>query len=56
MFAILAILTQLQDNRYGHPVAYWSRKMQSAEVTVHYQTHDAEMLEIAGAFKHGANT
>jgi hypothetical protein len=49
-FAIAAILTQLQeDDKQWHPVAYWSRKMQPAELN--YETHDSELLAIVEAFK-----
>ena len=48
--AVAAILTQLQeDDGQWHPVAYWSRKMQPAELN--YETHDAELLAIVEAFK-----
>ena len=48
-FAIAGILSQVQEDKQWHPVAFWSRKMQGAER--HYETHDKELLAIVESFK-----
>jgi transposase InsO family protein len=48
-YALGAILSQLHDYRW-RPVAFWSRKMNSAEVN--YHTYDQELLAIMEALKH----
>ena len=48
-FAIGAILLQPDKDGNLHPVAYHSRKLNSAELN--YSTHDKEMLAIIDAFK-----
>ena len=48
-YAIGAILAQQDNDQQWHPVAYFSRKMISAERN--YETHDAELLAIVEAFK-----
>jgi hypothetical protein len=47
-FAIGAVLSQLHNKRL-HPVAFYSRKMEKAEIN--YDIHDKEMLAIVAAFK-----
>ena len=47
-FAIGAVLSQLHGKRL-HPVAFYSRKMDKAEIN--YDIHDKEMLAIVAAFK-----
>jgi hypothetical protein len=50
-FAIAAILSQLnEESGAWHPIAFWSRKLISAETR--YETHDQELLAIVAAFKH----
>ena len=49
-YAIGGILSQQDEDRHWHPVAYYSRKMIPAERN--YETHDAELLAIVEAFKH----
>lgn len=53
-FAISGILSQPRPGKNGkvqwHPVAFYSRKMSSAERN--YDTHDGELLAIVEAFKH----
>jgi transposase InsO family protein len=49
-FAAAAILSQLHDPGNWHPVAFWSRKLTSAEAG--YPTYDQELLAIVFAFKH----
>ena len=53
-FAIGSVLsqpfpTQEATKQHRHPVAFWSRKLNSAEAN--YETHDAELLAIVQAFK-----
>jgi hypothetical protein len=53
-FAICAILSQLHTEGPSkpkwHPIAFYSRKLSSAERN--YDTHDKELLAIVQAFKH----
>ena len=56
-FALSGILSQpvvedvaIQSQKHWHPVAFWLRKMNSAERN--YETHDAELLAIVESFKH----
>ena len=49
-FAIAAVLSQQHEDRRWYPVAFWSRKLNPAEVN--YGTPDQEMLAIVEAFKH----
>jgi hypothetical protein len=44
-----AVLSQIQETKRLHPVAYHSRKFKPAEIN--YDVHDKEMLEIVTAFK-----
>lgn len=48
-FAIAGILSQVQEDKQWHPVAFWSCKMQGTEC--HYKTHDKELLAIMESFK-----
>ena len=50
-YAIGGVLSQLTSDNSGrwHPVAFYSRKMISAETR--YKTHDGELLDIVEAFK-----
>ena len=50
-YAIGGVLSQLTSDNLGrwHPVAFFSRKMISAETK--YETHDGELLAIVEAFK-----
>lgn len=48
-YAISGIYSQKQDDGQWHPVAFYSRKLISAETR--YETHDLEMLAIVDAFK-----
>jgi hypothetical protein len=48
-YAISGIYSQKQDDGQWHPVAFYSRKLISAETR--YETHDLEMLAIVNAFK-----
>ena len=48
-FALGAILSQLCENNWWHPIAFHSRKFQPAEVN--YDVHDTEMTAIVAAFK-----
>ena len=48
--AIGAILSQMDDDGFPHPVEFFSRKLNDAEVN--YDTYDKEMLAIVAAFKH----
>ena len=48
-FAIAGILSQVQEDKQWHPVAFWSHKMQGTER--HYETHDKELLAIVESFK-----
>ncbi|CAG8731460.1 4934_t:CDS:1, partial [Racocetra fulgida] len=43
-YALGAILSQLQNDGYLYPVAYYSRKFSSAEIN--YEIHDKELLAI----------
>jgi len=49
-FAIGAILSQQDEERRLHPVAFHSRKFQPAEIN--YKIDDKELLAIVDAFKH----
>ena len=49
-FAIGAILSQRDEKRRLHPVAFHSRKFQPAEIN--YKIHDKELLVVVDAFKH----
>jgi RNase H-like domain found in reverse transcriptase/Reverse transcriptase (RNA-dependent DNA polymerase)/Integrase zinc binding domain/Chromo (CHRromatin Organisation MOdifier) domain/gag-polyprotein putative aspartyl protease len=49
-FAIAAVLSQQQEDGKVRPVAYYSRKMNSAERN--YDVHDKELLAIVMAVKH----
>jgi len=49
-FAIGAILSQRDEERCLHPVAFHSRKFQPAEIN--YEIHDKELLAVVDAFKH----
>jgi len=48
-FAIGAILSQRDEGRCLHPVAFHSRKFQPAEIN--YEIHDNELLAVVDAFK-----
>jgi hypothetical protein len=48
-FALGAVLSQIQETKRLHPVAYHSRKFKPAEIN--YDVHDKEMLAIVTAFK-----
>lgn len=48
-YALAAIISQLIEDAW-HPIAFYSRKMTSAELN--YDTHDKELLAIIEAFKH----
>ena len=47
-FAIGAILSQKVNDKW-HPVAFYSRKMNKAEIN--YEIHDKELLAVTAAFK-----
>jgi len=49
-FAIGAVLSQRDDDNRLHPVAFHSRKFQTAEIN--YDIHDKELLAIVDAFEH----
>jgi len=49
-FTIGAVLSQRDDERRLHPVAFHSRKFQPAEIN--YEIHDKELLAVVDAFKH----
>jgi hypothetical protein len=49
-FAAAAVLSQKFEDGHWHPVAFWSRKFNDAELN--YGTPDQEMLGIVEAFKH----
>jgi len=49
-FTIGAILSQWDEERRLHPVAFHSRKLQPAEIN--YKIHDKELLAVVDAFKH----
>jgi len=49
-FAIGAILSQRDEERRLHPVAFHSRKFQLAEIN--YEIHDKELLAVVDDFKH----
>jgi hypothetical protein len=48
-FALGVVLSQIQETKRLHPVAYHSRKFKPAEIN--YDVHDKETLAIARAFK-----
>jgi hypothetical protein len=48
-FALGAVISQIQETKRLHPVAYHSRKFKPAEIN--YDVHDKEMLAIVTAFK-----
>jgi len=47
-FAIAGILSQMDSSEKLHPVAYYSRKLTTAEVN--YEIHDKELLAIIASF------
>src|SRR5207344_467622 len=47
-FAIGTILSQKVNDKW-HPVAFYSRKMNKAEIN--YEIHDKELLAVTAAFK-----
>ena len=47
--AIEACISQSDDKRCLQPVAFYSRKFSSAEIS--YEIHDKELLAIVNAFK-----
>ena len=49
-YAIAGILSHPNDTNQLNPVAYYSRKLQSAELN--YEIYDKEILAIVEAFKH----
>jgi len=49
-FAIGAILSQRDEEKRLHPIAFHSRKFTPAEIN--YEIHDKELLAIVDAFKH----
>src|SRR4051812_10899224 len=49
-YALGAVCSQYDDDGLLHPVAYYSRKLISAEMN--YQIYDKELLAIVCAFKH----
>jgi len=49
-FALGAVLSQKDEENRLHPVAFHSRKFQSAEIN--YEIHNKELLAIVDAFKH----
>ena len=49
-YAIAGVLSHPGNNNQLHPVAYYSRKLQPAELN--YEIYDKEMLAIVEAFKH----
>jgi len=49
-FAIGAILSQRDEERHLHPVAFHSRKFQPTEIN--YEIHDKELLAVVDALKH----
>jgi len=49
-FAIGAVLSQRDDEKLLHPVAFHSRKFQPVEIN--YEIHDKELLAVVDAFKH----
>jgi len=49
-YALAAVYSQKQEDGHWHPIAFYSRKMQGAELA--YQTHDKELLAIVVAIKH----
>jgi hypothetical protein len=48
-FAIAMILSQFQEEGQWRPVAFWSKKLISAETC--YETYDQELLAIVAVFK-----
>jgi hypothetical protein len=48
-FAIACIISQRDDKGVLHPIAFYSRKLSSAEIN--YEIYDKEMLAIVTAFK-----
>ena len=51
-YALGAVLNQLDDRGRLHPVAFYSRKFQAAEIN--YNVHDKELLAIVAAIKEWA--
>jgi len=49
-FAIGAVLSQQDNEKHLHPVAFHSRKFQPAKIN--YEIHDKELLAVVDAFKH----
>lgn len=49
-FAMAGVISQLCEDGLWHPIAFWSRKFNSAELN--YGTPDQEMLAIVESFKH----
>jgi len=49
-FALGAVLSQRDDERRLHPVAFHSQKFQAAGIN--YKIHDKELLTVVDAFKH----
>ena len=49
-FAIGAIISQRDEERRLHPVAFHSSKFQPTEIN--YEIHDKELLAVVEAFKH----
>jgi DNA-binding transcriptional regulator LsrR (DeoR family) len=48
-FTLGAVLSQIQETKRLHPVAYHSRKFKPAKIN--YDVHDKELLAIVTAFK-----
>ena len=48
-FAIAAVISQKDSENRLHPIAFYSRKLQAAELN--YEVHDKELLAIIEAFK-----
>lgn len=49
-YAIGAVLSQIFDDLFPHPIEFYSRKLNDAEIK--YDTFDKEMLAIVAAFQH----
>jgi len=49
-FALLAVLSQCDDENHLHPVAFHSRKFTSAKIK--YTPYNKELLAIVDLFKH----